>query len=88
MPPGTAEPQRCSSGLWAKSPTSINLFDAKRATQRWIGPNGEGLCPLVQAGERSCASWSVRLRDSQGLRHLSLLGAPKKKSVFSYFKMK
>lgn len=38
--------------------------------------------------ERSCASWGVRLLDSEGLRHLNLLGAPKIKSVFSYFKIK
>lgn len=38
---------------------------------------GEGLLPSVQARERSCASWGVRLRDSEGLRHLNLLGTPK-----------
>lgn len=93
LPPGTVEPRRCSSGLWAKFPASVNPFDAKRVTQGWIGPSGEGLLPSVQATERSSASWGVRLRDSKGLRHLNLLGTQKKcalsdfkvESVFFFF---
>lgn len=49
-------------------------------------PGGEGLLPSVQARERSCASWGVRLRDSEGLRRLNLLGTPKK-CVLSDFKV-